>query len=121
MAIYPDGYQKFLCGIPTDICERIFEYGLSPEVNSIDDLVACAKAVEISQKMAEYYQKKSLPDSSSVTRMNTLRQITPVSKPRVTTAYPCHMQFVTKPLEECHEEKCEEVAPHQSYRSNGEP
>ena len=58
MVIPPDAYQimrRFLAGIPGDIREKIFECGLSPEVNTIDDLVASAKAVEMNKKTAAYY------------------------------------------------------------------
>ena len=61
MVILPNEYQvmeRFLQGIPEDIRDKIFECGLSPKVNTIDDLVACAKAIEISKKTAARYQKK---------------------------------------------------------------
>ena len=71
MVIFPDKYQvtdKFLSRIPEDIQEEVFKCGLSPEVNSIDDLVACAKAIKISIKMVAYY-KKSISSAPSLFRM----------------------------------------------------
>ena len=62
LVILPNEYQvmeRFLQGIPEDIRDKIFECGLSPEVNTIDDLVACAKAIEISKKTAAHYRKKA--------------------------------------------------------------
>jgi hypothetical protein len=62
MVIRPDEYQvmdRFLHGIPEDIRDEVFKCGLSPEVNTIDDLVACAKAIEISKKTAAHYRKRS--------------------------------------------------------------
>ena len=53
MVIQPDEYQvmdQFLHRIPEDIQDEVFKCGLSPEVNTIDDLVACTKAIEISKK-----------------------------------------------------------------------
>ena len=61
MVILPNEYQvmeRFLQGIPEDIWDKIFECGLSPKVNTIDDLVACAKAIKISKKTAAHYQRK---------------------------------------------------------------
>ena len=61
MVILPDEYQvmeRFLQGIPEDIQDKIFECRLSPEVNTIDDLVACTKAIEILKKTAAHYRKK---------------------------------------------------------------
>jgi len=58
MIVYPDDYQimeKFIHRIPSDIRDKIFDCGLLLEVNTIDDLMACAKAVEIFQKTADYY------------------------------------------------------------------
>ena len=48
MVIFQDDYQvmdRFLSGILDDIWDEVFKYGLSPEVNSIDDLMACGKAI----------------------------------------------------------------------------
>ena len=56
IAVHSDEYQimeVFLKGVPTTIHDKIFENGLSLEVNMIDDLVSCAKAIEMSYKMAE--------------------------------------------------------------------
>jgi len=61
MVIYPNDYQimeHFLNGILDDIWEKVFDCGLSPEVNTIDDLVACAKAIEITKKTAAHYHKR---------------------------------------------------------------
>jgi hypothetical protein len=87
MVIYPDDYQvmeKFLSGIPDDIRDKIFECGLSPEVNTIDDLVACAKAVEISKKTAAHYRKKVSSVTQSSSRMAP-RRTTVDTKPKQTT------------------------------------
>ena len=61
MVILSDKYQvmeRFLQGILEDIQDKIFKCGLSPEVNTIDDLVAWAKAIEISGETAAHYQRK---------------------------------------------------------------
>jgi hypothetical protein len=87
MVIYPDDYQvmeKFLSGIPDDIQDKIFECGLSPEVNTIDDLVACTKAVEISKKTAAHYRKKESSVMQSSLRMAP-RRTTAETKPKQTT------------------------------------
>ena len=123
MVIYPDDYQimdKFMCGIPSDICDKVIDCRLSPEVNSIDDLVACAKAVEISQKTAEYYWKKLTIENVSSTKGIT-RRISTNSKPRMMTLYVRRTQFVTKPWDDCCEEKCEGVAPRRAFKSSNEP
>ena len=60
MVIYSNDYQimeHFLNGILDDIQEKVFDCGLSPEVNTTDDLVACAKAIEITKKTAAHYHK----------------------------------------------------------------
>jgi len=91
MVIYPDDYQvmeRFLSGIPDDIRDKVFECGLSPEVNMIDDLVACAKAIEISKKMAVHYRKKT-PTAPSPTTKLILCHTTTDTRPRQGT-YPCH-------------------------------
>jgi len=85
MVIYPDDYQimeRFLDGIPDDIWEKVFDCGLSPEVNTIDDLVACAKAIEITKKTAAHYRKR-MPMAA-------------YSSPR---AAPCRTTMATKPKE----------------------
>ena len=84
--------------------------GVSPEVNSIDDLVACAKAVEISQKTAEYYWKKlTIENISSIKGITCW--ISTNSKPRMTMLYVHHTQFLTKPWDDCHEEKHKGLVP----------
>ena len=58
MVIFPDDYQvmeRFLSDILEDIWDKLFKFRLSPKVNTINDLVACAKAIEISKKMAAHY------------------------------------------------------------------
>ena len=70
MVIYPDDYQiieHFLNGIPDDIQEKVFDCSLSPEVNTIDDLVTCAKAIEIMKKTMMHYCKRT-PTTASHTR-----------------------------------------------------
>ena len=62
MVIQPDEYQVmdwFLHGIPEDIRDKVFKCGLSSEVNTIDNFMACAKAIEISKKTAVHYHKKN--------------------------------------------------------------
>ena len=123
MVIYPDDYQimdKFMHGIPSDICDKIIDCRLSTEVNYIDDLVACAKAVEIFQKTAEYYRKKSTIENISSTKGITHR-ISTTSKPRVTTSYVRHTQFVAKPWDNRCEEKCKGLAPQQTFKPSNEP
>jgi len=69
MAVHPDEYQiieVFLKGVLTTICDKLFENSLSLKVNTIDDLMSCAKAVEMSHKTAEYYCKKALATGTSV-------------------------------------------------------
>ena len=96
MVIFPDKYQvtdKFLSRIPADIWEEVFKCRLSPEVNSIDDLVACAKAIDISKKMVAYY-KKSISSAPSSSRMVPQQAIVePATKP---TAYTCHPWYKNK-------------------------
>jgi len=85
MVIYPDDYQimeRFLNGITDDIWEKVFDCSLSPEVNTIDDLVACAKAIEITKKTVVYYCKRT--------------PMTTYSSPRVA---PCRTTMATKPKE----------------------
>ena len=123
MVIYPDDYQimdKFMRGIPSDIRDKVIDCGLFPEVNSIDDLVACAKAVEISQKTAEYYWKKSTIENISSTRGIT-HWISINSKPRMTTSYVRRTQFVTKPRDDRREEKREGVAPRRAFKPSNKP
>ena len=74
MAVYPDEYQimeVFLKSVPTTICDKLFENGLSPEVNTINDLMSCAKAIEMSYKMAEYYRKKALATETNAVGTRT--------------------------------------------------
>ena len=122
MVIYPDDYQimeKFICGIPSDIQDKIFDCGLSLKVNTIDDLITCAKAVEISQKTADYSRKKTILDSIPVTRENPSRHVRTTPKPRA--IYLHCTTFVSKPWEDHHEEKCEEVPMRGLYQNQDEP
>jgi len=122
MIIYPDDYQvmkKFICGIPLDIRDKIFDCGLSLEVNTIDNLIACAKAVEISQKTADYYRKKTILDSIPAMRENSSCHVRTTPKPRVT--YPRHTTLVSKSREDCREEKREEVPTRRLYQNQSEP
>jgi len=93
MVIPPDAYQimrRFLVGIPGDIREKVFKCGLSPEVNTIDDLVASAKAVEMNKKTAAYYRKQApsveLPSSKVIPRRVSAEvkpgQVSYVRRPR---------------------------------------
>ena len=101
MVIFPDDYQvmeRFLSGIPEDIRDKLFEFGLSPEVNTIDGLVACAKAIEISKKTAAHYRKKT--SSTPYTPARTVpRRTMPESRLRQTT-YMRRPRFETKTKEE---------------------
>jgi hypothetical protein len=84
MVIYPDDYQimeRFLNGIPDDIQEKVFDCGLSPEVNTIDDLVACAKAIEITKKTAAHYRKRTPTTAYSSLRVASHRT-NMVTKPK---------------------------------------
>ena len=97
MVIYPDDYQvmeRFLSGILDNIWDKVFECGLSPEVNMIDDLVTCAKAIEISKKMAAHYRKK-MPTAPSLTTKLIPRRMTMDTRPRQGT-YPRRPQFEYK-------------------------
>ena len=74
MAVHPDEYQimeVFLKGVPTTICDKLFENGLSLEVNTIDDLVSCAKAIEMAHKTAEYYRKKAIATGTNAAGTRT--------------------------------------------------
>jgi len=97
MVIYSDDYQvmeRFLSGIPDDIWDKVFECGLSPEVNMIDDLVACAKAIEISKKTVAHYRKK-MPIAPSPTTKLIPCCTTTDTRPRQGT-YPHCPQFEYK-------------------------
>ena len=48
---------------------EVFKCGLSLEVNSIDDLVSCAKAIEICKKMAAHYCRKGTMTASVPSRV----------------------------------------------------
>jgi len=86
MAVHPDEYQimeVFLKGVPTTIYDKLFENSLLLEVNTIDDLMSCAKAIEMSHKTAEYYRKKPLATSTSAVGMRlTPRTPTTTDKPQ---------------------------------------
>ena len=86
MAVHPDEYQiieVFLKGVPTTICDKIFENRLSPEVNMIDNLVSCTKAIEMFYKTAEYYCKKALAMGTNKVGMRTsLHTTTTADKPQ---------------------------------------
>jgi len=87
MVIYPDEYQvmeRFLSGILDDIQEKVFDCGLSPEVNTIDDLVACAKAIEITKKTAAHYCKRT-PMAAYSSPRAVPRRTTIATKPREAT------------------------------------
>jgi hypothetical protein len=47
----------FLQKIPTYICMCMFQNGLSPKVNTIDDFISEAKRHETAKKMQDYYDK----------------------------------------------------------------
>jgi len=74
MAVHPDEYQiieVFIKGVLTTIRDKLFENGLSLEVNMINDLVSCAEAIEMSYKMAEFYCKKALATGTNAVGMRT--------------------------------------------------
>ena len=92
MVIYPDDYQimeRFLNGIPDDIQEKVFDCGLSPEVNTIDDLVACAKAIEITKKTTVHYHKRT-PTTTYLSPRVAPRRMTMATKPKEAT-YTCQV------------------------------
>ena len=98
IVIFPDAYQimeRFLSGIPEDIREKIFECGLSPKVNTIDDLVACAKAIEISKKTVAYYHKKTATMTTSSPAKIALHRLTTEPKTKQ-VMYVCHPRFESK-------------------------
>jgi Zinc knuckle len=76
MAIYPDDYQiikTFLKSLPSFMHELMFKDGLSPEINTIDDLVAQAIKHETGKKTLDYYNRMR---TSKITVM-----LTPRTKP----------------------------------------
>ena len=104
MAIYPDAYQimdVFLKGIPATIHDKVFESGMSAEVNTIDDIVSRAKGIEMTQKMADYYWRKSRSVVAPVTTTRTdRRQSNTMDKPQMkTTTTTRRVQAGTKPKE----------------------
>jgi len=87
MVIYPGDYQimeHFLNGISDDIWEKVFDCGLSPEVNTVDDLVSCAKATEITKKTAAHYRKRTPTTAYSSPRVAPHRT-TMATKPKEVT------------------------------------
>jgi len=103
MVIFPDDYQvmeRFLNGIPDDIQEKVFDCGLSPEVNTIDDLVACAKAIEITKKTVAHYHKRTPTTDYSLPRVVPCHTIMTI-KPREAT-YTCCPQFESRSREPRH-------------------
>ncbi|GLB42650.1 hypothetical protein LshimejAT787_1200990 [Lyophyllum shimeji] len=93
MAHPPDDYtmvDTFLSGLPQTMREQLFEDGLSPEVNTIDDFVAYAKAYEAAAKTAAHYRhhgqanRVAARDSSATAqRRTTSKPAEPASSPRV--------------------------------------
>ena len=84
MVIYSDDYQimeHFLNGIPDNIWEKVFDCGLSPEGNTIDDLVACAKAIKITKKTVVHYCKRTPMTAYSSPRV-VLHHTTMATKPK---------------------------------------
>ncbi|RDB23199.1 hypothetical protein Hypma_009704 [Hypsizygus marmoreus] len=61
MAVWPDAYtvmDTFVQGLPEGMRDKLFDDGLSPEVNTIDDFVSAAKAYEMASKTAAHYRNK---------------------------------------------------------------
>ena len=60
MAIYPDDYsilEQFLTGILQVMATKMFEnFGLSPEIHSLDNFVTTAKAIEQQSQMNVHYK-----------------------------------------------------------------
>ena len=94
VVIQSDEYQVmdwFLHGIPEGIRDEVFKCGLSPEVNTIDNLMSCMKAIEISKKPTAHYCKKNnvvttaLPKvvSCETTTYNNLKQAMYVHCPQM--------------------------------------
>jgi hypothetical protein len=76
MAMYPDAYQivvTFLQKIPSYIRTRMFQDGLSPEVNTIDDFISEAKRHETAKKTQDYYDKDT-PSRMVNTTKNSVSQ-----------------------------------------------
>ena len=102
MAIYPDAYQimdMFLKGIPATIHDKVFESGMSAEVNTINDIVSQAKGIEMAQKMVDYYRRKSQLVGAPGTMTRTdRRQSNTMDKPQTKTMTTTHcIQAGTKP------------------------
>jgi len=100
MVIYPDDYQimeRFLNGILDDIQEKVFDCCLSPEVNTINDLVACAKAIEITKKTMAHYRKRTPTTAYSSPRVAPHRT-TMATKPKEAT-YTHRPQFESRSRE----------------------
>jgi hypothetical protein len=60
MSVYPDAYNimdTFLLGIPSKIHVKMLRNGLTPEVNTVKDFVAEAKALEAAAKMEKHYSR----------------------------------------------------------------
>jgi len=108
MVIYSDDYQimeRFLNGIPNDIQEKVFDCGLSPEVNTIDDLVACAKAIKITKKTAAHYCKRT-PMTAYLLPRVAPHCTTMATKPKEVT-YTYHPQFESRSREpRCNNDNC---------------
>ena len=112
LVIYPDDYQimeRFLNGIPDDIQEKVFDCGLSPEVNTINDLVACAKAIEITKKTTVDYCKRTSMTTYSSPRV-ALCRTTMATKPKEAT-YTRHSSFESRSREPRREDNNRRCAP----------
>lgn len=94
MASYPDAHmviETFLKGLPAVIREKLFELRLSPEVNTIDDFVSEAKAIEMSMKNAEHFRKRATTTSGRNTAVRDIdprinakkREDTPAKRPHI--------------------------------------
>ena len=72
MAQPPDDHtvlDTFLYGLPKHMREKLFSYGLSPEVNTIDDFTAYAIAYEAAAKTTNHYNSTANAPRSATERV----------------------------------------------------
>lgn len=66
MLDHPDRYtmaDRFLRGVPANWRTELFNRDFTPELNSIEELVAEAKAIEAAEHTARHYNTSSLPQA----------------------------------------------------------
>jgi hypothetical protein len=96
MAVYPDTYQivvTFLQKIPSYIRTRMFQDGLSPEVNTIDDFISEAKRHETVKKTQDYYDKDTPSRMVNTTKNGVSRNDTNRAPYRTTGTTPARRQM----------------------------